>query len=65
MLDRDGRAEQSQLAHRCNELVRVFVGMLELGGNRYNVAVNKAAHRLDYIVVQRLCHRAIPFRSHR
>ena len=61
MLDRDSCAEEPEFAHRSNQRVRVFVGMLKLGGDRDNVAVDEAAHRVDYIVVQRLCHLAIPF----
>ena len=61
MLDRDGCAEKPQLAHRGDQRVRVFVGMLQLGGDGNNVAVDEAAHRVDYIVVQRLCHLAVPF----
>src|ERR1700732_5079035 len=60
MLDRDGRAEKSQLAHRGDQSVRVFVAMLQLGGDGDDVAFDKAMHSLDNVTVQRLCHLAVP-----
>jgi hypothetical protein len=35
--------------------------MLQLGGDGNNVAVDEAAHCVDYVVVKRICHLAVPF----
>ncbi len=44
---RDGQAEDAQLLHLLDELLRVGVGVLELAHHRLDVAVDELAHQLD------------------